>query len=172
MAHIEYLKDLDDGYTEHFDSRAGYIGPIRIPLKAALALITWEVQISHAWRRRFRPHTLHPQELTGYDGEPPYFLRADLAKTPHDVREYWLDQWMGPRRNMTGDHAADVAAATEELAELREHMDPMEPIEQIAIVWLIESPPKGRPEDEDGIWYDATTRDAPGAVAYWRWDEA
>lgn len=158
MAHVEYLKPLDAGYLEHADSRAGYIGPIRIPLKAALALITWEVRISHAWKRNFRPHLLHPQELTGYEGEPPYFLRADLADTPADVVEYWLDQWYP-----SGDPVETEAA-------LRD----MEPIDHIVKLWMVErsDPTKDPMYEDDACWYAATTRDAPGAVAYWRWDEA
>lgn len=173
MAHIEYLKDLDAGYLEHANSRAGYVGPIRIPLKIALAIITWQVRISHAWKLTFRPHLLHPHELTGHEGEPPYFLRADLAKTPHAVREYWLDQWMGPRVGYRGDQAAEVAAAKEELERLRECLDPMEPVDHIVMVWMVErhDPTKDPDYDDDACWYDPTTRDTPGAVAYWRWDE-
>lgn len=158
IARIEYRKELgDERDPEHwYRGRVGYIGPIRIPLKAALALITWEVRISHAWKRTFRPHLLHPQELSGYDGEPPYFLRVDLADTKEEVVDYWIGQWCSPGG-----------------AEREDALAGMEPPDHIVIVWMVERvDPTKDPDDEDGCWYDATTRDAPGAVAYWRWNEA
>lgn len=156
LAHIEYAIPYDPetrNHTEHYGSRVGYIGRVRVPLKLASKLIGWEIAAKYAarnrWYRAFAPHKLHPEDLASYEGEPPYFLRADLAKTADDVVDYFVKQWGLPRE---------------------EALDGMQPIDSIHRVWMIERHDPDVPVDHEmDTWYDTVER-RPGAIEYWTWN--
>lgn len=110
-------------------------------------------RIVRRWNLAFAPYRLHPDRLDGYDGEPPHYLRADLAKTAQDAIEYLLDEW-----GFVGNDHPD-----------REHaLEYMQPADEVGRVWMVER--HTGELDEDGCWYDVVDW-RPGAVEYWKWDE-
>lgn len=90
---------------------------------------------------------LHPDRLDGIDGEPPHFVRYDLARTPHEVRQLLVAEW--------GYADEDDLGA---------------PLGEITRVWMRHSPGSGPWPEEDG-WYLPVFEGSPGAVPYWRVDE-
>lgn len=102
----------------------------------------------------------HPELLYGYDGEPPYFVRADLANTPEEAANIVAE-----------DHALTVEAVAAG----------MRPIDSMEKVWMVEHeyvecPNPDDCEDDDcpghedeGI-YHCVPEQRDGAVLYWRWD--
>lgn len=145
MTHVEYTAGTGD-YLDR--ARLGYLGPIRIPLALADRLIVFEVKWKYRFNARFRPHVFFPQDLYGYDGEPPYFLRLDLAHDRSEVLEFWTEQW-----------------GWESFIEA---IDCLTPPNEIRIVWMKESPDSR--EYEDG-WYDKVDANTPGSMPYWMWSE-
>jgi hypothetical protein len=135
-----------------------YVGPIPIPT----ALGFWLIRHSRAWQQRYvalvHPMRLHPETLYGYDGEPPYFLRGDLASTREEVAT-----------KLAGD-------AGMPLEEFGEGLNPIEEIDQIYMTPRAHKPctvddcedDDCNGHDEDG-WYDIVEEGTPGAVRYWRW---
>lgn len=102
----------------------------------------------------------HPEALYGVDGEPPHFVRADLASTPQEAAEY-------------------LARLNEMTVE--QYGRGMDPVEDIKLVWMIEHPALTQHDpdfeceeddcdcrDDEGQ-YDGLSEWQPGAVQYWRW---
>lgn len=85
--------------------------------------------------------------VTGVDGEPPYYVRADVAETREDVPSYLGREW---------------GLTQEDL----EH-DGMEPVEKIDAVWMV-ADPSLPPVDDQEPWKVVDEGHA-GAVRYWRW---
>jgi hypothetical protein len=135
-----------------------YSLPIRRRIRLRWLSLRWRVV--SALDRRWRPERLHPDDLSGYDGEPPYFLRFDLAGSEADVVAYFRRSW--------GDEA--VEATLEWLGEV-----------DIDTVWMVPHVPTcSDPDcesddhehhDEDESWYDVVPEGTAGAIRYWRWSE-
>lgn len=100
------------------------------------------------WLLAVAPYKLHPDRLDGVEGEPPHFLRSDLAKTPDDVVDYFVAEWGIPREDA---------------------LDGMRPVEDIDRVWMVAGTGP-HPYDDDAPWYDVVKDWRRGAVEYWRWD--
>lgn len=112
--------------------------------------------------RVYDPVTNHPETLFGYDGEPPHFVRHDLAKTEQEAAEY-------------------LARENEQTVE--EYGRGMDDIEDIHLVWMTEDVLTHHDDqaadfecedddcncrDDEGT-YSVVKAWEPGAVAYWRW---
>lgn len=93
--------------------------------------------------REFAPSWL----VTGVDGEPPYYVRADLAETREAIPEYLGHEW-----GLTPD---DFKA------------DGMEPVEDIAHVWM--APDLAAPRVDDQEPWKIVEKNDAAAVLYWRW---
>lgn len=85
--------------------------------------------------------------VTGVDGEPPYYVRTDLAATPEDVPTYLGREW-----GLT--------------PEDFEH-DQMEPVSEIKRVWM--TPDLRAPVVDDQEPWEVVDEGTEGAVAYWQW---
>jgi hypothetical protein len=120
--------------------------------------IKWKAR--SRWLKIVAPHRLHPETLYGYDGEPPYFVRADLAGTRLEAAEYLARD--------SGIPLVDFGSG-------------MKPIDMMKRVWMrehvhVECPNPDDCEDDDcpgheeeGM-YDPVDPGTRGAIAYWRWD--
>lgn len=131
-------------------------------LNLPLRLTFWRLAVKHrvrrAWLGRTAPHKLYPETLYSSEGEPPYFVRADLASTPHEAAEY-----LARDSEMT---VADFGRG-------------MDPIEEMATVAMVERPcsvcrdpdchEREVPCPEADAWYATVPDGTPGAVRYWRW---
>lgn len=108
--------------------------------------IRWSTQFS-AWllARIFSPLELHPEELYGYDGEPPYFVRADRAATRGEACERLVESW-----------GWDA---------FLDSLPYMEPISDMRIVWMVE----GDDSTEDEPWYNVVPARTRKAIPYWQW---
>jgi len=106
----------------------------------------------------------HPEVLYGVDGEPPHFVRGDLATTPQEAAAYLarLDE-----------------KPVEEYASWMN-----DPIDAIELIWMVpaERCPDADSEDgcenddcelnhEEGDWYVPVEAEhgVDAAVRYWRW---
>lgn len=111
------------------------------------------------WWRLVAPYKLHPTVLYGYEGEPPHFVRADLAQTQLEAAAY---------------------LASDSEMSIPDYGRWMLPVTEIKRVWMVEhvnvctcSDPEEPDDDCEGHvdegWYDAVPEQQPGAVAYWKW---
>lgn len=126
-----------------------------------LTAIVVRARARASWYRIVAPYRLHPEALYGYDGEPPYWLRADLAAS----------------REAAAQRLADEAEMT--VAEYGERLDP---VEDIRLVWVVpvvltvhgDDEPECEDDDcncrQDEGQYTEVAEGQPGAVAYWRWN--
>lgn len=139
--------------------------PERRPLRDRIRFfwkfsVVWPLRIR--WFKTFAPYKLQSETLYGYDGEPPHFVRADLAGSPQEAAEYL---------------AHDYEMTVEEYGR------GMEPVEKIHRVWMVEVEqcPATFTEDgcendecdlshEEGGWMHTVPSYVDGAVRYWKWD--
>lgn len=127
----------------------------RARLRLRLYMARWRIQ--RTWTQLVAPHKLHPDRLDGYDGEPPHFLRADLAKSAQDAVEHLLDEW-----GFTDPDDRDR----------RYVLEHMRPVDEVTRVWMVERRgPTKDADDEYATWYVVVVDWQPGAVEYWKWDE-
>lgn len=120
-----------------------------LPLRRRLSYEAWRLRFK--FNRRFRPIKIAPEYLSGYDGDPPYWLRADLAKRPADVPAALAKVYGIPVEDLVEDYMSDTSA--------------------IVIVWSREAAVTD-PGYEEGEQWESCDKDAEGAVPFWHWSES
>lgn len=136
------------------ETKANVDQPFRLSARTRLRLM--RLRARRRFDSVFRPWRLHPEELSGYDGEPPHFLRYDLARTVDQVVAYFRESWG---------------------SEPTDYLD----VASIDTVWMVPHVPVCTDPDcesddhehhtEDECWYDVVEEGTPKAIRYWRWSE-
>lgn len=135
-----------------------YVPPTRCQrLSTRIFVVRWKARMR--WYRLVAPYKLHSETLYGLDGEPPHFVRADLARTQMDAAAY---------------------LASDAQMTISDYGRGMLPVTEIELVWMVERVnvchcvDPDEPDDDclghqDEGQYDVVEK-RPGAVSYWRWD--
>jgi hypothetical protein len=124
------------------------------PRRGRLYWTLWRARFAMKWRARAawlivtgRGIERYPDRLDSYEGEPPHFVRRDLASTPDEVQSLLYAEW-GYKPYDLPDYPLSV-----------------EPI------WMRESVQNDN-EDEDSVFFFVVPEGSIGAVPYWKAEEA